>query len=51
MNWLHYEWPSLLKLNFVKSLATPIIRAKKSSKIIKYFYNEPNIFIEARKCP
>ena len=29
MNWLHYEWPSLLKLNFVKSLATPIIRAKK----------------------
>ena len=40
MNWLHYEWPSLLKLNFVKSLATPIIRAKKS-KIIKDFYNEP----------
>ena len=41
MNWLHYEWPSLLQLDFIKSLSTPIVRAKKK-KTIKDFYNEPD---------
>jgi len=40
MNWIHFKWPSLLKLDFLVSLATPIIRATKK-KTIKSFYNIP----------
>ena len=30
INWLHYSWPSLLKLpNFVKFMRTPILKAIK----------------------
>ena len=39
INFLHYFWPSLVKLNlFVYSLATPIVKASKN-KDIKIFYN------------
>merc|ERR1711998_371639 len=39
INFLHYFWPSLVKLNlFVYSLATPIVKAAKN-KQIHVFYN------------
>ena len=39
LNFLHYFWPSLMKLGtFIYSLATPIIKATKN-KEIKTFYN------------
>ena len=36
MNWIHYEWPSLLKLDFIVSIATPIVRVSKN-KTVKNF--------------
>jgi DNA topoisomerase-2 len=39
LNFIHYFWPSLLKLpNFVTSLTTPIIKATKGKELIE-FYN------------
>lgn len=38
MNFFHYFFPSLLKLNFIHSLATPIVKAIKG-KDTKTFYN------------
>lgn len=38
MNFFHYFFPSLIKLNFIHSLATPIVKAVKG-KEIKTFYN------------
>lgn len=38
MNFFHYFFPSLLKLNFIHSLATPIVKAIKG-KDAKTFYN------------
>lgn len=38
MNFFHYFFPSLLKLNFIHSLATPIVKAVKG-KDAKTFYN------------
>ena len=38
MNFFHYFFPSLLKLNFIHSLATPIVKAVKG-KDTKTFYN------------
>ena len=39
LNMIHYFWPSLLKLNFVVSMVTPIIKASKGSEI-KSFYTD-----------
>jgi DNA topoisomerase-2 len=36
---IHYFWPSLLKLNFVVSMVTPIIKATKASQT-KSFYTD-----------
>ena len=41
MNWIHDDWPELLKLGFVTSLLTPIIKVFKkvgSKKLEKAFY-------------
>jgi DNA topoisomerase-2 len=45
MNFFHYFWPSLLKINgFIQTLSTPIIKVFKKSdnkkKCIKEFYNQ-----------
>ena len=44
MNFFHYFWPSLLKINgFIQTLATPIIKVfKKSDKktVVKEFYSQ-----------
>jgi DNA topoisomerase-2 len=39
LNMIHYFWPSLLKLNFVVSMVTPIIKATKGSET-KSFYTD-----------
>jgi DNA topoisomerase-2 len=39
LNMIHYFWPSLLKLNFVVSMVTPIIKAAKGSDT-KSFYTD-----------
>ena len=39
LNMIHYFWPSLLKLKFVVSMVTPIIKASKGSEI-KSFYTD-----------
>ena len=39
LNMIHYFWPSLLKLNFVVSMVTPIIKATKGSDS-KSFYTD-----------
>ena len=39
LNMIHYFWPSLLKLNFVVSMVTPIIKASKGSET-KSFYTD-----------
>ena len=39
LNMFHYFWPSLLKLNFVVSMVTPIIKAMKGSET-KSFYTD-----------
>ena len=37
LNQLHYFWPSLLKLGFVVSMVTPIIKATKGSESLSFF--------------
>lgn len=37
LNMIHYFWPSLLKLNFVVSMVTPIIKASKGSESRSFF--------------
>jgi DNA topoisomerase-2 len=39
LNMIHYFWPSLLKLNFVVSMVTPIIKASKGS-VSHSFYTD-----------
>ena len=39
LNMIHYFWPSLLKLGFVVSMVTPIIKATKASQT-KSFYTD-----------
>lgn len=37
LNMFHYFWPSLLTLNFVVSMVTPIIKATKGSQTLSFF--------------
>ena len=37
LNMIHYFWPSLLKLNFLVSMVTPIIKATKSSQVMSFY--------------
>jgi DNA topoisomerase-2 len=37
INFFHANWPSLLKLNFIQTLKTPIIKAIKGKKVIEFF--------------
>jgi DNA topoisomerase-2 len=39
MNFIHNYWPSLINVGFIKSLATPIIKAFKGKRV-KKFYTE-----------
>ena len=37
LNMIHYFWPSLLTLNFVVSMVTPIIKASKGTESLSFF--------------
>jgi DNA topoisomerase-2 len=37
LNMFHYFWPSLLKLNFVESMVTPIIKANKGKQTMSFY--------------
>jgi len=37
LNMIHYFWPSLLKLNFVVSMVTPIIKATRGSQTMSFY--------------
>ena len=37
LNMFHYFWPSLLKLNYVESMVTPIIKATKGREIVSFY--------------
>jgi len=37
LNMFHYFWPSLLKLNFVESMVTPIIKATKGKQTLSFY--------------
>ena len=37
INMIHYFWPSLLQMNFVVSMVTPIIKATKGSETLSFY--------------
>lgn len=37
INFIHHNWPSLLKLNFVEEFITPIVKASKGSQVFSFF--------------
>ena len=37
LNMFHSMWPSLLKLNFITSMITPIVKVTKGKKVISFF--------------
>lgn len=37
INMFHYWWPSLLKLNFIETLRTPIIKAIRGKKVLEFY--------------
>jgi DNA topoisomerase-2 len=40
INFIHHNWPSLLKLNFLEEFITPIVKVSKGS-VVKSFYSLP----------
>jgi DNA topoisomerase-2 len=43
VNFFHAYWPSLIKLNFIQTLRTPIIKAIKGKKIIEFYTEQDYI--------
>ncbi|XP_011505758.1 PREDICTED: DNA topoisomerase 2 isoform X2 [Ceratosolen solmsi marchali] len=37
INFIHYNWPSLLKLNFIEEFITPIVKARKGNHVLSFF--------------
>ncbi|XP_053982250.1 DNA topoisomerase 2 isoform X2 [Hylaeus volcanicus] len=37
INFIHHNWPSLLKVNFVEEFITPIVKATKGSEVLSFF--------------
>lgn len=37
VNLFHYWWPNLLKLNFIQTLRTPIVKAIKGKKVVEFY--------------
>ncbi|XP_018314763.1 DNA topoisomerase 2 isoform X2 [Mycetomoellerius zeteki] len=37
INFIHHNWPSLLKLNFIEEFITPIVKATKGSQVLSFF--------------
>jgi DNA topoisomerase-2 len=37
INFIHHNWPSLLKLNFLEEFITPIVKATKAGRSLSFF--------------
>ncbi|RZF39640.1 hypothetical protein LSTR_LSTR001161 [Laodelphax striatellus] len=37
INFLHFYWPSLLKMNFIEQFITPLIKATKKQNVLSFF--------------
>ncbi|NDG30661.1 hypothetical protein EB118_11390 [bacterium] len=37
VNFFHYWWPSLIKLDYIQTLRTPIVKAIKGKKVVEFF--------------
>lgn len=37
VNFIHAQWPSLIKLNFLQTLRTPIVKAIKGKNVLEFF--------------
>ena len=37
VNFFHYWWPSLIKLDYIQTLKTPIVKAIKCKKVLEFF--------------
>ncbi|XP_076242907.1 DNA topoisomerase 2 [Calliopsis andreniformis] len=37
INFIHHNWPSLLRLNFVEEFITPIVKASKGTQVFSFF--------------
>ena len=37
VNFIHAQWPSLLKLDFIQTVRTPIVKAIRGKKVIEFF--------------
>lgn len=37
VNFIHANWPSLLKLDFIQTIRTPIVKAIKGKKVVEFF--------------
>ncbi|XP_011340698.1 DNA topoisomerase 2 isoform X1 [Ooceraea biroi] len=37
INFIHHNWPSLLKLNFIEEFITPIVKATKGNQTLSFF--------------
>ncbi|XP_076674328.1 DNA topoisomerase 2 [Andrena cerasifolii] len=37
INFIHHNWPSLLRLNFVEEFITPIVKATKGTQVFSFF--------------
>ncbi|XP_024882454.1 DNA topoisomerase 2 isoform X2 [Temnothorax curvispinosus] len=37
INFIHHNWPSLLKLNFIEEFITPIVKATKGNQVLSFF--------------
>ncbi len=37
VNWIHAQWPSLIKLNFLQTLRTPIVKVIRGKNIIEFY--------------
>ncbi|XP_043274245.1 DNA topoisomerase 2 isoform X2 [Venturia canescens] len=37
INFIHHNWPSLLKLNFIEEFITPIVKATKGNHVLSFF--------------
>lgn len=40
MNLIHFFWPELVKIDFIQSMKTPIVKVFKNSKLTNVFYNQ-----------
>lgn len=37
INFIHYNWPELLRQNFLEEFITPIVKAKKKKEVVSFF--------------